>query len=129
MAIWGMGAILGPIVGPALGGWLTDNFTWRWVFYINLPVGVLAFFGLTLFLGETKNANRVRLDAFGFAMLALGIGSLQLMLDRGQQLDWFSSTAIMVECALSVLFFYLFVVHTQSGSAHVRTPVTHATHI
>src|SRR3546814_753841 len=115
MAIWGMGAILGPIVGPALGGWLTDNFTWRWVFYINLPVGVLAFFGLTLFLGETKNANRVRLDAFGFAMLALGIGSLQLMLDRGQQLDWFSSTEIMVECALSVLFFYLFVVHTLTA--------------
>src|SRR3546814_4757673 len=55
MAIWGMGAILGPIVGPALGGWLTDNFTWRWVFYINLPVGVLAFFGLTLFLGETRS--------------------------------------------------------------------------
>src|SRR3546814_3155541 len=65
MAIWGMGAILGPIVGPALGGWLTDNFTWRWVFYINMPVGVLAFFGLTLFLGETQNANRVRLAALG----------------------------------------------------------------
>src|SRR3546814_7205039 len=80
----------------------------------SLPI-LLAFSGLTLFLGETKNANRVRLDAFGFAMLALGIGSLQLMLDRGQQLDLFSSTEIMVECALSVLFFYLFVVHTLTA--------------
>ncbi|MCM8730135.1 DHA2 family efflux MFS transporter permease subunit [Hephaestia sp. GCM10023244] len=115
MAIWGMGAILGPIIGPALGGWLTDNFTWRWVFYINLPVGVLAFFGLSLFLHETRSATRVRLDAFGFAMLALGIGALQLMLDRGQQLDWFSSTEIIVECALMVLFFYLFVVHTLTA--------------
>ena len=115
MAIWGMGAILGPIIGPTLGGWLTDHLTWRWVFYINLPVGVLAFAGLTLFLGETRNTERVRLDFMGFALLALAIGSLQMMLDRGQQQDWFSSPEIKIECALAVLFAYLFVVHTVTA--------------
>jgi MFS transporter, DHA2 family, multidrug resistance protein len=74
MAVWGMGAILGPIIGPALGGWLTDNLSWRWVFYINLPIGALAFAGLSAFLTETKDAARPRLDLFGFAMLALAIG-------------------------------------------------------
>jgi len=90
MAVWGMGAILGPILGPALGGWLTDDLSWRWVFFINLPVGVLAFFGISL-LREAKDVVQPRLDVFGFAMLALALGSLQLMIDRGQQLDWFSS--------------------------------------
>ena len=115
MAIWGMGAILGPIIGPTLGGWLTDHLTWRWVFYINLPVGVLAFAGLTLFLSETKSVERVRLDFMGFALLALAIGSLQMMLDRGQQQDWFSSPEIKIECALAVLFAYMFVVHTLTA--------------
>jgi DHA2 family multidrug resistance protein len=111
MAIWGMGAILGPIIGPALGGWLTDSFSWRWVFYINLPVGALAFMGFSAFLSETKHADRVRLDFFGFAMLALTIGSLQMMLDRGQQQDWFNSLEICIEGACALLFAYLFVVH------------------
>ena len=115
MSIWGMGAILGPIIGPALGGWLTDNLTWRWVFYINLPIGILAFIGLSAFLSETKNAERIRLDLFGFAMLALGIASLQLMLDRGQQLDWFSSLEICIEGAATLFFFYLFLVHTLTA--------------
>ncbi len=115
MAIWGMGAILGPIIGPTLGGWLTDHLTWRWVFYINLPVGVLAFAGLTLFLSESRDAERVRLDFLGFALLALAIGSLQMMLDRGQQQDWFSSPEIKIECALAVLFAYMFVVHTLTA--------------
>jgi DHA2 family multidrug resistance protein len=115
MAIWGMGAILGPIIGPALGGWLTDSFSWRWVFYINLPVGVLAFMGFYAFLVETRDANRVRLDFFGFAMLALAIGSLQLMLDRGQQQDWFSSAEICIEGACALLFAYLFVAHTLTA--------------
>ena len=112
MSLWSMGAILGPIVGPALGGWLTDNLTWRWVFFINLPVGALAFIGLTLFLTETKSAARVKLDLFGFMMLALAIGSLQLMLDRGQTQDWFNSLEICIEGTCVLLFGYLFVVHT-----------------
>jgi DHA2 family multidrug resistance protein len=116
MSIWGMGAILGPIIGPALGGWLTDNFTWRWVFYINLPVGVLAFAGLWFFLSEPRRTDRARLDFFGFAMLALAIGSLQLMLDRGQTQDWFSSTEICIEGGCTLLFGYLFVAHTLTAS-------------
>jgi DHA2 family multidrug resistance protein len=104
MAVWGMGAILGPIIGPALGGWLTDNLSWRWVFYINLPIGLLAFAGLSAFLTETKDAARPRLDLFGFAMLALAIGSIQLMLDRGQTKDWFSSLEICIEGAMGLFF-------------------------
>ncbi|MBW6524882.1 DHA2 family efflux MFS transporter permease subunit [Sphingomonas sp. RHCKR47] len=115
MAVWGMGAILGPIIGPALGGWLTDNLSWRWVFYINLPIGALAFAGLSAFLSETKDAEKPRLDVFGFAMLALAIGSIQVMLDRGQTQDWFSSLEICVEGALGLFFGYLFVVHTLTA--------------
>jgi DHA2 family multidrug resistance protein len=115
MAIWGMGAVLGPIIGPALGGWLTDSFSWRWVFYINLPIGVLTFIGISSFLSETRSANPVRLDLFGFGLLALGMGSLQLMLDRGQQQDWFSSLEICIEAAAAVLFAYMFVVHTVTA--------------
>ena len=111
MAIWGMGAILGPIIGPALGGWLTDNFSWRWVFYINLPVGILTFIGISGFLSESRDERPVRLDLLGFALLAMAIGSLQLMLDRGQQQDWFSSLEICIEAAAAVVFAYLFIVH------------------
>jgi len=115
MSVWGMGAILGPIIGPALGGWLTDNLDWRWVFYINLPIGVLAFAGLSLSLSETKDAERSRLDFFGFAMLALSIGSLQLMLDRGQTADWFNSLEICIEAGSALFFGYLFVAHTLTA--------------
>ncbi|WOF44952.1 DHA2 family efflux MFS transporter permease subunit [Sphingopyxis indica] len=115
MSIWTMGAVLGPIAGPALGGWLTDNLTWRWVFFINLPVGVLAFLGLSAFLSETKASAAVKLDLFGFAMLGLAIGSLQLMLDRGQTKDWFSSLEICIEGAGALLFACLFVIHTLTA--------------
>lgn len=115
MAIWGIGAILGPIIGPALGGWLTDSYSWRWVFYINLPVGVLAFAGLWYFLSEPKGAERAKLDLFGFTMLALCIVSIQLMFDRGQQLDWFSSLEICIEGTAGLAFLYLFVVHTLTA--------------
>jgi DHA2 family multidrug resistance protein len=115
MAVWTLGAIMGPIVGPVLGGWLTDNLSWRWVFYINLPVGVLAFTGLFFFLAETRSADRVKLDLFGFAALGLALGSLQLLLDRGQTLDWFSSTEICVEAASLAAFLYLFIVQTLTA--------------
>ena len=111
MSIWAMGAVLGPIIGPALGGWLTDNFSWRWVFFINLPIGAVAFLGLYLFLKDKSAVTRTRLDMFGFAMLALAIGAFQLMLDRGQTQDWFSSTEICLEAASAVLFAYLFIAH------------------
>ncbi|MBY8826836.1 DHA2 family efflux MFS transporter permease subunit [Hephaestia mangrovi] len=115
MAVWGMGAILGPIIGPALGGYLTDSYSWRWVFYINLPIGMLAFAGLWFFLNETKMAGKVKLDLIGFAFLALGIASLQIMLDRGQQEDWFNSLEIWIEAVSAGTFFYLFVVHTLTA--------------
>lgn len=115
MSIWSMGAVLGPIVGPALGGWLTDNFSWRWVFFINLPIGALAFLGLSVFLSEAKRATRMRLDLFGFAMLGLAVGFLQLMLDRGQTKDWFSSLEICIEGAGALLFGVLFVIHTVTA--------------
>jgi DHA2 family multidrug resistance protein len=115
MAIWGMGAVLGPIIGPALGGWLTDNLSWRWVFYINLPVGIITFLGLSAFLSETRNEDQSNLDFFGFALLALGIGCLQIMLDRGQQQDWFNSTEIWIEGVGAMFFLYLLVVHIMTA--------------
>lgn len=114
MSIWAMGAVVGPIIGPALGGWLTENFDWRWVFFINLPVGVIAFTGIFFFLGETRS-SRVRLDIIGFSLLALTLTSFQLMLDRGQQLDWFSSTEICIEAAAAAVFFSMFLVHTLTA--------------
>ena len=114
MSVWAMGAVLGPIIGPALGGWLTENLDWRWVFYINLPVGALAFLGLSIFLSETRG-EKVKLDILGFSLLALALASFQLMLDRGQQLDWFSSTEISVEAALAAMFFFMFIVHTLTA--------------
>jgi DHA2 family multidrug resistance protein len=115
MAIWTMGAIIAPILGPVFGGWLTDNLTWRWVFFINLPVGILAFTGLSIFLRGMKDKNPVRLDLFGFASLGIAVGALQLLLDRGQQLDWFSSLEICIEAAVFLFFIYLFIVQTLTA--------------
>jgi len=111
MALWGAGAMLGPIVGPVLGGWLTENFSWRWCFYINVPVGLLTAIGMQLLLHGEREEEPVRFDVFGFISLSLAIGIFQLMLDRGQKLDWFSSTEICIEAALSVFFLYSFIVH------------------
>jgi MFS transporter, DHA2 family, multidrug resistance protein len=110
MAVWVMGVTLGPIVGPALGGWLTENYNWRWVFYINLPFGILAFLGISSFLPEAA-ISKSRFDFFGFTALSVGIAGLQIMLDRGQLKDWFSSTEIWIEATVAAVAFYLFVVH------------------
>jgi MFS transporter, DHA2 family, multidrug resistance protein len=112
MAIFSTGAMMGPIVGPTLGGWLTENLGWRWCFYINLPVGALCALGILFFVRQTGNVRRDPFDAFGFAMLSLGVGTLQLMLDRGQLKDWFHSSEIWIEATISGLCFYLLVVHT-----------------
>lgn len=111
MAIWGVGVTIGPILGPALGGWLTENYNWRWVFYINVPIGILAFAGLYFFLPETP-FKKSRFDFFGFLTLSLGVGALQMMLDRGELKDWFSSNEIITEGLFSALGFYLFIIHT-----------------
>ena len=112
MAIFSTGAMMGPIIGPTLGGWLTDNFDWRWCFYINLPVGALCALGIFTFVRQSPGLRRDAFDGFGFAMLSLGVGSLQLMLDRGQIKDWFDSTEIWIEATVAVLCFYLLAIHT-----------------
>ncbi|MCO6415715.1 DHA2 family efflux MFS transporter permease subunit [Siccirubricoccus sp. KC 17139] len=111
MAIWGMGVMVGPILGPTLGGWLTGNWNWRWVFYVNLPFGLLAFLGLLVFLPKDNPERDRRFDWLGFGVLALGLGALQIMLDRGELLAWFGSTEIIVEAVLAGLGIYLFLVH------------------
>ena len=111
MAMWGVGVMVGPILGPTLGGWLTEVYNWRWVFYINVPIGILTFLGLSAYLSETET-RKGGFDWFGFAMLSIAIGSFQMMLDRGEQLDWFSSTEIVIEAVLAALAFYLFLVQT-----------------
>ena len=108
MAIWGMGVMLGPIMGPTLGGWLTDSYSWRWVFFVNLPFGILTVLGLSVFMRETPTRSDVPFSWFGFLTLSLGIGALQMMLDRGQDQGWFDSNEIVVECILSVVGFYFF---------------------
>ncbi|EGI78306.1 DHA2 family efflux MFS transporter permease subunit [Hylemonella gracilis] len=111
MAMWGVGVMVGPILGPALGGWLTEYYSWRWVFYINLPFGILAWLGIAAYVRETP-LDRRRFDLLGFVLLGLGIGALQMMLDRGESQDWFASPEIVVETLLMGFAFYLFITHT-----------------
>jgi DHA2 family multidrug resistance protein len=103
--------MLGPIMGPTVGGWLTATYSWRWVFYINLPFGLLAAAGLMIFLPSGDGKHGLRFDWFGFSVLAIGIGAMQMMLDRGQEHDWFTSREIIIEAVLAGLGFYLFLVH------------------
>ena len=110
MALWGMGIMVGPILGPPLGGWLTENYSWHWVFLINVPVGALALFGVLASVPPDE-PHQSRFDWRGFAFLSLGIAALQLMLDRGNEKDWFGSVEIQVEVALAFLGFYLYWVH------------------
>ena len=111
MAIFSMGVTMGPMIGPTLGGYLTDLYSWRWVFYVNLPFGILALVGIMLFMPKTPARTQLRFSWYGFAMLGLAAGSLQMLLDRGQELDWFGSREIIVEAVIAGLAFYLFVVH------------------
>jgi MFS transporter, DHA2 family, multidrug resistance protein len=111
MAIWGVGVMLGPIMGPTLGGWLTDQYSWHWVFLINLPIGILTVAGLMVFMDETPIENGRRFDWFGFVTLAIGVGSLQIMLDRGEQVGWFSANEIVAELTISIVGFYFFFAH------------------
>ena len=115
MAVWGMGAILGPIMGPALGGYLTDNWSWRWVFFINLPVGIVAFLGVLFFISKDQLTRAKPFDFLGFGAMILFIGAFQLMLDRGPSQDWFGSAEIWAELLLSVGALWVFMVHTMSA--------------
>jgi MFS transporter, DHA2 family, multidrug resistance protein len=111
MAIWGVGVMVGPILGPTLGGYLTEMYNWRFVFYINLPFGVLATLGLVFFMPRSFPNFNMRFDWIGFAVLSVGIGGVQMMLDRGQNQDWFSSSEVITEAVLGGLGVYLFIVH------------------
>ncbi len=111
MAIWGMGVMVGPIMGPTLGGYLTEFYSWRWVFYVNLPFGIVAMLGLMIFMRRLRGNMSLKFDWLGFAVLALGIGAFQMMLDRGELKDWFSSREIIIEAVLAGLGLYLFAVH------------------
>ncbi len=111
MALWGMGVMVGPILGPTLGGYLTEYYSWRWAFYINVPLGILALLGILAFVPQTEKRRGGRFDFFGFALLSLAIGALQMMLDRGNSLDWFGSAEIVLETVLAGLALYMFLVH------------------
>jgi len=112
MAVWGMGVMVAPILGPVLGGWLTDDFSWRWVFYINLPVGVLCVLGVWTFLHDGDSVRPRPFDFMGFGLLSLSLAALQLFLDRGQGNDWFNSSEIVIEASISGVAFILFTIHT-----------------
>jgi DHA2 family multidrug resistance protein len=117
MAIWGVGVMVGPILGPTLGGWLTDSYSWRWVFFINVPIGLLAAYGMWKYIRPVPGPRLQRFDMFGFATLSLALGALQLLLDRGQQNDWFSSTETWIEVIAAVVMTTYFVAHTAMTPA------------
>ena len=113
MAVFGMGIVVAPIIGPTLGGWITDNYSWRWIFYINVPVGALAIFMANTFIEDPpyiKNQKPGRIDYIGFGLMALGLAALQLVLDKGQEEDWFSSSFIVWALILTVVALVAFVI-------------------
>jgi DHA2 family multidrug resistance protein len=112
LAVWSMGVMVAPIVGPVLGGWLTDDFSWRWVFYINLPFGVVALLGMLAFLPSDRHDAPRRFDLTGFAFLSVMLASTQLFLDRGAGNDWFNSTETTIEAWVAVVALALFVIHS-----------------
>jgi len=121
MAMFGMAVMIGPVLGPVLGGWLTDNYSWRWCFYVNLPVGAAAFLGMTVFLPDSERKPGEKLDWFGFGTLSIAITALQVLLDRGEQKDWFGSGEIWIEAIVAACAFYLFLAHTfTTGRPFVR---------
>src|SRR6266702_6351671 len=125
MGFWGLGIVVAPILGPVLGGWLTDSYSWRWVFYINIPVGIASIVMTRLFIFDPPylRAESRKIDYWGIGMLAVGIGALQIVLDKGQQEDWFSSNWIRSLALLAGLMLVLFIIHelrTADPVLHLR---------
>ncbi len=116
MAVYTQGVMLGPISGPIIGGYLTDNFNWRWVFYVNLPVGVVCFALLLLYLPRTPRRER-KIDLLGWLLIAVAVSALQLVLDRGQDHDWFSSPEIVIEAVLAGSCLWMALVHLTTARA------------
>lgn len=110
-SIWATAALVGPIIGPTLGGYLTDSFSWRWAFYINLPIGILAWLGISAAMPRVHGRSKKPFDLPGFVLLSLAIGLVQLMLDRGQTEDWFHSAEIVAEAFFAALFLWMYVAH------------------
>jgi MFS transporter, DHA2 family, multidrug resistance protein len=113
MAVVGMGVVVAPIIGPTLGGWITDNYSWRWIFYINVPVGILAAFMANTFIEDPpyiRDQRPGRIDYLGFGFMAVGLGTLQLVLDKGQEEDWFSSNLILWAAILAAVALITFVI-------------------
>src|SRR5690606_18165273 len=121
-AVFSIGAMLGPIAGPSLGGWLTEHFTWRSIFYANIPFGVAAMAGLLWALPRGLPTRSRGFDIIGFVLLGLAVGLLQLVLDRGHSAAWFESKAIVSGTVLAVLCFYLFVIHMTTTSQPFLNP-------
>lgn len=117
MAVWGVGVMVGPILGPTLGGWLTESYDWRWVFFINVPFGLMAFYGISHFIPTDPPRRAMRFDLFGFATLGLAIGALQMMLDRGNGNDWFGSIETRIELAIFLASLAYFLAHTACTRA------------
>jgi DHA2 family multidrug resistance protein len=122
MALFGVSVMVGPVLGPVIGGWLTDHYSWRWVFYINVPLGALAFAGISFFLRETKTSAAAKLDWLGFGSLSIAIAAMQVFLDRGAQLDWFSSFEILIEAVVCASALYIFLVHTFTAKNSFVNP-------
>ena len=115
MSLWSAALVLGPVAGPTIGGWLTETLTWRWVFYINLPLGLIAFLGIWTFMSPDKGGRQRPFDFLGFGALALGSGAFQLMLDRGPGQDWFHSNEIWAEAVVAMIGVYVFIVQTATA--------------
>src|SRR3954467_10686420 len=125
MAFWGLGIVVAPMLGPVIGGYLTDNFSWRWVFYIHLPVGRASVIMTRLFIFDPPYIRRSNrgIDYWGIGMLALGVGALQVVLDKGQEEDWFEShwmVALAIVCALMIVFFIIRELRTRDPVVNLR---------
>jgi DHA2 family multidrug resistance protein len=121
-SIFGMAVVIGPVIGPTLGGLLSELYSWRWAFYMIVPVGLVSFVGLRLTLPRDKATGRIRLDWMGFLSLSVAIACVQLVLSRGQRLDWFESTEILIETFVAGLSFWIFVAHSLSAERPFLNP-------
>jgi len=125
MAVFGMGVVMAPIVGPVIGGWITDTWSWRWIFYINLPVGALAVFLAVLFIHDPPYIRRakVHIDRWGLLLITVGLGCLQIVLDKGEREDWFNSDLIFylsIIAVVSLVFFVLVELRTKNPVVNLR---------
>src|SRR5437879_4984283 len=125
MAFWALGIVVAPMIGPVLGGWLTDSYSWRWIFYINIPVGIVATIMITTFVFDPPYIRRKSetVDYIGMGFLVLGIGALQVMLDKGQEDDWFASQFILtlaILAAVGIVSFFVWELRTEHPVVDLR---------